>query len=306
MTSSFVLPILTRNSSIAVSRASSFCIKRIIDEIAVRLGVAIQDDKIEKMLKEVMGSLQTIDSITLVEAKDFLGILNRAIKEKDTYYSRIQELYEKTILLRGKKFTCKYCKSVLWFPLDSLKNEVKCYCCGNTINIPIFSGKDILNDSFKLNELLSNAIDQGVLPLMLTANFLFNQKIYGIRFIFDIEIFSNGTNIAEIDIIFTLAHKIGMAEVKTNSGFSKDQIDRYVNVSRLLNAELLLFATLKDRDSQEIVDLIEYLKSLNLKIPALILTREVLFKKEVPDISPYFFRDSSNEGFRNGPILIDG
>jgi hypothetical protein len=281
-------------------------IKRIIDEIARKLGAEIPEDKIEKILKETIGSIQTIDSITLVEAKDFSGILGRPIRDKGAYHSKIQKLYEENLLLRGKKFTCKHCMSTLWFPLDSLENEVKCYCCGNTIAIPIFSGKDILNDSFKLNELLSNAIDQGVLPLMLTANFIFNQKILGIRFIFDSEILSNGTNIAEIDIIFTLAHKIGLAEVKTNSGFPRDQIDRYVKASQLVNADLLLFSTLKDKNSQEISDLIDYLKSLDLEIPAFILTREVLFRKEIPDISPYFHRDSSNEGFRKGPILIDG
>ncbi len=277
-------------------------LERLIQKVTKDVGDNIEIEQIVELIEKNLDEINTISSNTIVETKNLLSYAPNIGKEKSDFYSIIQQLYEMNVLLRGKSFKCSSCNSLLWYPLTSITNEMKCYCCNNSINIPIFSKKNILDDSFRLNELVANAVDQGALPVLLTTSIIFNQKFAGKRFIFDSDIYEKIDLLAEIDIIFTFGKKIGLAEVKADRGFDIKQIDKLLNVARIVNADLVLFSTLKSCESQEINDLISHIKTKNLDIPAFILTKESLFEKNVVDLSKYF--EVNDNKFQNGPILI--
>jgi len=113
----------------------------------------------------------------------------------------------------------------------------------------------------------------------------------------------NSEPLAEVDIIFTLGARIGVAEVKANSGFKNDQVDRLLNIGQKINADIILFSTIKRADSKEVKALFEYIEEKNLNIPAFILTEEALFVKELIDLNKYFIVNYENT-FQKGPIIV--
>lgn len=219
----------------------------------------------------------------------------------------IEQLYRNKILLRGKNFKCPYCNSKLWYSLSALNDDLRCYCCENSINLPIFSGSGTLGDSFRLNELVSNAVDQGTFPLLLVTNFLFKQRYHGKRFLFNYELYDEKGKgpLAEIDLIFNIGRLIGVAEVKSDRGFEDtDQIDKLLNISEWMDIDLFLFSTLKYKDSDEVSKLVEYLKSKKVNKPIFILTREVLFEKELVNLGELMRDTMSRDLKETNPILI--
>lgn len=259
---------------------------------------SLSDDQIEKILtivKNNVNKLNTIYSNKIVKASDLHGRKQSA--------NSIQRLYELNILLRGKSFNCPLCNSQLWYPLSSIPDEIKCYYCNNFIKMPIYIDKEPLDDSFRLNELMVISVDQGVLPVLLTVNFLFNQRFPGKKFIFDYEVFEDSLLLGEIDIIFTLGPRLGIAEVKADSGFKNDQVDKLLNIAQRINANMILFSTIKKADSKEIKDLYDYIKEKNLNIPAFILTKEALFERKGIYLNRYFVI-KYDDTFPKGPFIV--
>jgi hypothetical protein len=169
-------------------------------------------------------------------------------------------------------------------------------------------GTATLDDSFRLNELVCNAVDQGILPLLLTASFLFRQRFCGKRFLFNKDIYEEKTNekLGEVDLIFNIGTLIGLAEVKADRGFEdRNQIDRLLNISKRINADLILFSTLKIKDSAEVNDLISYLISKEVNMPMFILTREALFERGMVIMQEYTKYIRLDDKSPKTPILIE-
>jgi hypothetical protein len=77
-----------------------------------------------------------------------------------------------------------------------------------------------------------------------------------------------------------------------------------LHVASLIDADILLFSTLKDNNSTEIKELSSYLSEKNLKIPAFIIAEKVLFSDALVDISSYFQLRHRNDEFPKGPIIV--
>jgi hypothetical protein len=280
---------------------------RIVEKL--RQTIELNDQEIES-LKDLITENPTfytsINPETPTSIETMGSMLPIPREKRNTLYPLIQTLYEKRILLRGKYFSCPYCKSKLWYPLESIQEENKCYGCNNQVQIPIFIDTKVLSDHFKLNELISIAVDQGLLPLMLTAYFLFKQPYYAKRFLFDYEIYSSDKAelLAEIDIVFTVGGKLGLAEVKANRGFQNNQTDRLLDIADKVNSGLVIFSTLKDQDTIEVRSLVQYLETKDLQIPAFIVTKKTLFSKDVVSIDKYFEVLRGKEEYLTGPIIL--
>lgn len=278
-------------------------IERIVKLVTSKLNNNISEDEIREQIINNIGMITTISSniiVDLLKMNSLLGIK----KDKRDFYDYVQRLYNRKILLRGKSFDCPSCHSRLWFPLESIEQENRCYCCNQVVNIPVYQGNEISSDSFRLNELMVNAVDQGVLPLLLVINYLSKQSFKVKRFLSNYEIInkSNGKLVAEIDLIFTLSRRIGLGEIKADRGFESSQIDRLIQVAKILSVDMLLFATLKDKTSTEVVDLVNYLKDASLNIPAFIICKDLLFDKSPKMIDKYF--EAHLNRFPKGPILL--
>jgi len=282
-------------------------IERIVKDLSRELSCSIEEERLEKFINAIIGGITTVKSDTYIEADRFYNLAGGSSKagKKEIFLSKIEDLYALNFLLRGKVIICKRCGTTLWYPISELKDDLKCYCCNNDLKVPIFDKNKALNDSFKLNELICNAVDQGVLPVLVTTYLLYKQKFRAIRFIFDIEIFENSKLIGEIDIFLTLGTRLGIAEVKADRGFEQDQVERILSVRDKIRADFVVFSTLKKSDSEEVQTLVTYLKSKEVDYPIFILTKEILFNDKVLDLSNYFNVDLRTESFPKGVIIPD-
>ena len=280
-------------------------IDRIVKELSKELKASVEKEKLEGLICDIIGDITTIKSDTYIEADHFFSLAggSQKVNDKMKFFSKIEKLYFLNLLLRGKKVVCQKCGTTLWYPISGLQDDLQCYCCNNYLKIPIYNTNKAQNDSFKLNELICTAVDQGVLPVLLTTYLLHKQNYHAIRFIFDIEIFEKDTLIGEIDILLTLGKKIGIVEVKADRGFGTEQIDRILEMRKKIKADFIIFSTLKETDSVEIKDLISYLKPKGINFPVFILTKDALFNEMVVDLSNYFHVDSTIDSFPSGVII---
>ena len=280
-------------------------IGRIVREVTRELTPELSDARLHELLARNFETLTVIHSNKTVNAGDLLSLAGGQVADRDRYYAQVQELYEKKILLRGKSFECPFCDGKLWIPLESIREENKCYRCHQSVRLPTFVKGIPLGDSYRLNELMINAVDQGVLPVLLTLVFLDRQRFFGSRFLYDCEIRTgdNSELLAEVDVLFTLGRRLGLGEVKADRGFDLRQADRLIEVAVRARADLLVFATQKERASEEVGALQQHLAAKQLNIPAFLIPREVLFAKQPANLVKYFEVGRDNQHLL-GPILL--
>ncbi|WP_048152448.1 hypothetical protein [Methanolacinia paynteri] len=280
-------------------------IERIVKDLSIELKCKIDDEILEELIKEKFEDIAPIKSEPDYTVDDFYSRAGgyEKIKDKKSFQSNIEKLYSSNLLLRGKGMLCKQCGSRLWYPISDLKDDLKCYCCNNSLRIPIYNEEKALKDSFKLNQLICNAVDQGVLPVLLTSHLIHHQKWLGIRLMFDVEILEKNEPIGEIDILFTFGKKIGISEVKADRGFEENQIDRILNIREKLRADFIIFSTLKGANSTEVNQLITYLELKEIDYPIFILTKEILFNEKIIDIGKYFYVDQKTKSYPKGVII---
>jgi len=224
--------------------------------------------------------------------------------ERLAFLPIIQKLYNQKVLLRGKKFQCPHCSSNIWIQIDEIKRINYCFECNNEVDIPIYQIDKQDTDYFKLNQLFVRAVDQGQLSTMLVLNLFFKQNYYGFEYQSNLEVFENDKLITDIDLLIKLNKRIGIIECKSESGFAEKQVMELVQIATKMQFDFIGFSTLLSSSSQEVLDIIEILEGLSLKIPAFIFTKEALFKPEYDIIHKYFEVRASNI-FPMGPIIIE-
>jgi hypothetical protein len=279
---------------------------RIVREIQKKISGDLSGAAVIGLITQNLTDLPGLSAPRAVAANELEGHVPGGVKDKADFYAQVERLYQSKVLLRGKSFSCPQCEGELWFALEDIKAEKRCYRCDHPVIIPTYRNNRALTDSFRVNELILNAVDQGVLPVLLTLNFLGKQRFVAQKYLYDCEVGVEGKTecFAELDIIFTLGRMIGVGEVKADRGFETEQVDRLIEIAKKVRARALLFSTLKPRASNEVKALCEHLQTRQLSELALILPREVLFVSHEPiDISKYFEVGRENR-FSAGPIVL--
>jgi hypothetical protein len=279
--------------------------ERIVSELLKRIsddpGGTILADLARQDFSEVPG----LDTPKAVFADSLETYVPGGVRDKATFYAGVEKLYESKVLLRGKSFSCPECEGPLWFALQNIEAENRCYRCGHPVLIPTYRNNRALPDAFRVNELVGNAVDQGVLPVLLTLRFLNQYGSRANKYLYDCEVAVEGetTVYGELDIVFTLGRRIGIGEIKANRGFPIEQVDRLIEIGKKIRTGILLFSTLKQRSSTEVKELCEHLQLHQLSMPALILPGEVLFAPDKAiSISKYF--EVRNNQFFAGPFVL--
>jgi hypothetical protein len=210
------------------------------------------------------------------------------------------------VLLRGKSFRCPQCEGELWFAFENIGTENKCYRCDHVVTIPTYRNNRALTDSFRVNELVASAVDQGVLPVLLTLHFLNSQKFIAPKYLYNCEFEVDGKPQlkGEADLIFTLGRKVGLAEVKADRGFDLTQVNKLVELGTQVDVDVLVFSTLKPRASDEVQSLYAHLARQQLPCLALILSEEVLFPKGESASITKLFEVRPDNTLLKGPLVV--
>ncbi|EEP0915221.1 hypothetical protein HAZ08_004486, partial [Salmonella enterica] len=181
----------------------------------------------------IPSKILTIENI-LPEISDN-EIKNKESKKEDAIL-KVQQLYNNKILLRGKNFTCEHCTASLWFALEDFSRINYCNECGNSINIPITTSNKSTGDHFKINHLVSRAVDQGQLATLLLIHYLYSQST-SIPYIANYEIYDDSKLLSDIDVCVKLGNKLGLCECKSKQSFSEKQIDELVFIANKINCD---------------------------------------------------------------------
>ncbi|MGA9099280.1 MAG: hypothetical protein WB392_10155, partial [Methanotrichaceae archaeon] len=84
----------------------------------------------------------------------------------------------------------------------------------------------------------------------------------------------------------------------------EDKVKKMIDISNKINSDMVLFSTIKEKDSKDVQDLFKCLESMVLDIPAFIFTKEVLFDEDPVDLSKYFQINPQTNEFLKGPIIV--
>jgi len=279
--------------------------RRLAESLASAVG-SESEAGIREVIARCLPSLETRGSQPAWDVQGMTSLVGGTKEQQAELFATIQDLYGKRVLLRGKSFPCPHCGSDLWYPLASLQEENRCDGCNKPVGLPIFSQQGVLGDHFRLNQLVANAVDQGVLPVLLTIHLLDRQPFAMRRFVANHEVYETGgeNRLAEVDLVFALSDKLGLAEVKADSGFDLKQTNRLIDLARRVECGLLVFATLKAAGSAEVAALVDHLRGHDLRIPAFIVTSEALFAGAPPHIDRHFRVILNENRFPCGPILV--
>lgn len=242
--------------------------------------------------------------LPIMTIKDILT--NHSIKKanQENYVNILQKLYNQNILLSGKYFDCPYCNSKIWIQLDTINRTNYCNACNNKIDLPI------VDDYFKLNQLIIRAIDQGQLATLLTLNFFYLQPYYGFEYLSNLEIIRNNSLITDIDLLVKIGKRIGIVECKSNDTMQEKQINELIDIAKEIKCDFVAFSTLlNSSDSKKEID--ELVSNINtamnkkvLNIPAFIITGDILFSQKNNKISEYF-ELRNRDTFITGAILLE-
>jgi hypothetical protein len=279
---------------------------RIVKQLLKQLPADLGDTNVRELISRNMSDLPGLTAPKAVAADELEQHVVGGLKDKASFYSHVEKLYQNKVLLRGKSFICRQCDGELWFTFENISAENKCYRCGHLVNIPTFLNNRALTDSFRVNELVVSAVDQGVLPVLLTLYLLNKQRFIAPKYLYNCE-FTVGDKSqcqGEVDLIFTLGRIIGLGEIKADRGFEFSQVDRLVDLAAQIDARVLVFSTLKSRSSQEVKSLQSHLQNRKIASLAMILCQEVLFAGNESISIPKFFEVHPDNSFLTGPVVV--
>jgi hypothetical protein len=141
-----------------------------------------------------------------------------------------------------------------------------------------------------LNELVSKGVDQGALPTLLLAHLLHKQHFSAPRFAYDHELATptQAGPLGDVDLVFTLGHRLGLAEAKASRPFDIGQSERLCSVADKVGVDLVVFATLLPANDSRLTEFETSLASRDRRYPILLVTGDDFFGTTTFDIGPLF------------------
>jgi hypothetical protein len=114
-------------------------VSRIVKEIKRELPAQPSEAALHKAIGKNINNLSILQQNKVVSAGDLLSLVGRQVSDRDQFFAKVEGLYQKNVLLRGKSFACSSCDGELWLPLESIQEENKCYRCRQPVSIPVMS-----------------------------------------------------------------------------------------------------------------------------------------------------------------------
>ncbi len=118
----------------------------------------LTNDNIRRLLKKMTreNKALTVEQISGICKSDESEMVNL-----------VTQLARKGVFLRGYNLDCPVCDLKQWYPQTDVKEAMNCAGCLSKIQPPVLA-----QFAYMLNDLFSNSIEQGSLPVILTLRFL--------------------------------------------------------------------------------------------------------------------------------------
>jgi hypothetical protein len=163
----------------------------------------------------------------------------------------IDWLVERRVLFQGYVFQCPNCGVRRWYPINRLQDVQTCDGCDAATRRPI--SVDRLVWTYRLNELIGQAVDQGVLPHLLALNKLarVDETENAILTVSPSLKFNSleGCDSKEIDVdLLTIREgRLIVGECKASAGsITSKEIDRFSDLCKQLGCSRVIYAVAAD------------------------------------------------------------
>jgi hypothetical protein len=167
---------------------------------------------------------------------------------QDSEIDIIEKLIDRGVLRRKWKLDkCPYCDKDYW--VDHLEIHTPMICPGCRKKIPL---RDKFQLGYKLNELVGLSIREGIIPVVLTARFLYNLTSRGFFWLPGMKC-SGGSIQTDFDILACCDGHLIATECKTltESGIESetwiklaDQVKKQIAIGRICGIEILIVAAM--------------------------------------------------------------
>lgn len=194
----------------------------------------------------------------------------------------IEKLVERGVLKRKWKLdNCPFCEKVYW--VDDLKINGPMVCPGCQRTIPL---KDKFELGYELNELVGLAIEEGIVPVVLTARFLKHLTSSGFQWISGVKC-SWKSGKSDLDIFSCCDGHLVAAECKTLDKIGNksktwkeiaDQLDRQIDLLISCGVEVLVIGAMCTEFPKWFIKRV--INSCRRDISSVFLTRDDLLSGE--------------------------
>jgi hypothetical protein len=129
----------------------------------------------------------------------------------------LNRLSEAEVIKRGFYLDCPHCGAPDWYPLLSINERLTCSGCSNNFGLPVEMpvGTEI-QWQYRLNTLINRAVDQDVLPNILSLYYAIKQRKCSCLTV-GLELLRDGRVQKEFDFLFISEQKVYAGECKAGS-----------------------------------------------------------------------------------------
>lgn len=176
-------------------------------------------------------------------------------------------MVQRGIVFRGFELQCQNCGLTRWILIDRMAADYTCDGCLTTSPTPL--NNDVLQWRYRLNELVAQGVDQGVLPHLLAVRHLTTQYrgrdsallglLPGVDFLPLDQLASSGRQQGEADLVAIVDGRMLLAECKrSGSELRDDDIDKTLWLASQFDNSIAVFAT--PTDFSKASDAVDYLE----------------------------------------------
>jgi len=146
---------------------------------------------------------------------------------------------------RGVRLRCPRCGLTSFVPFGEVTDDALCPGCRSPQQYA--SESSGITVYYRLNSLIDRAVDQGVLPHLLTIEALQKRSTQGVFLFPGVDIEFPDAEQAEVDIYGVLDAEVLMGEVKTSAlEFTEQQVHRDIEIAERLQVDTYLMACLEE------------------------------------------------------------
>jgi hypothetical protein len=206
----------------------------------------------EELVEMLRGLVTELDlpSRTLSDLASKTGAQRREL------LTALEELIDVGFVRRGRQERCPECGYDDFYSLGEIDERVTCHACQTTFLLHVATGGSEPSLAYQLDPLMARAMDQNLLPVLLTLGYLYSPAVAGaVAFWPGIEIVDAGGGMQDCDIVLAQEESVIVCECKqTAEGLTLDQAERTLALAELFGA-VTYFSALEGDFNDEIKEL---------------------------------------------------
>ncbi len=194
--------------------------QRLVKEARKQTGIVLDETLLADLLTKEAHFLEQ-------RARSANEIAGEAKLPKGKLLPALGALVETGFVVRGASVRCSRCKIGEVLLLDEQSERVRCRACGNSYLLPVLEEGDTIERPvvYMLDGLMARAMDQDLLPVLLTLRACFPSDLSTVRAAWlGLEFTSSSGSQTEHDLLVSDGSAVSVAECKATASITDEQL----------------------------------------------------------------------------------